>query len=131
MATTRIGSNAQYLGGSKSLISIGSHVYAYSGPVSVDDNYTTLLEFNTGKGYIIATLQPAVMDAVTDDYEYKILLNGEQLMSTFTDNYKAYSPYSEVELLLPPNSHFKVQGANRANSNANNVGIIFVGKQLK
>ena len=128
MSKTKTGSNAQYLGGSKSLVSVGSHVYAYSGNISVNDNYTTLLEFNTGKGYILATIQPAIMDAVTDDYEYQISLNGDQLMSTFIDSYKAYSPYQEIELLLPPNSYFKIQGKNRSNSNVNGIGIILVGK---
>ena len=31
---------------------VGTHAYAYSGSVGVDNNETTLLEFTTGTGYI-------------------------------------------------------------------------------
>ena len=39
---------------------IGSHAYAYSGSVGVDNNETTLLEFTTGAGYITAIFQPFI-----------------------------------------------------------------------
>jgi len=57
MAKTNIGSNAPFGGGSKNLVYVGEHVYAYSGKYSSSTSSQTLIDMVTGKGYIIANFQ--------------------------------------------------------------------------
>ena len=57
MAKTRIGSNATFAGTGKGLSYVGDFVMAYSGELSANDNETTYLLFQTGKGVITGMLQ--------------------------------------------------------------------------
>ena len=111
-----------------SLNYIGEHAYAYSGGISTDDNYTMLLQFTTGEGYILAKLQPALLDPVTDDYEFRVKLDSQQILSTFTDSYKVSAPYEEIEIIIPAYSKIEIEGRNRSNTNSNNVGMIITGR---
>jgi len=57
MAKKRIGSNAPFGGGSKSLVILGDHCYAISGLFESSTSQQTALDFVTPSGYIIGTFQ--------------------------------------------------------------------------
>jgi hypothetical protein len=108
---------------------IGDHAYAYSGSIAADDNYTTLLSFDTGYNtYIRAKLQPVMNEAITDDYEFRIQLNGELVLTTFTNSYRDSSPYEEIELIIPGNSTVLIDAKNRTGSSSQVVGFILTGR---
>ena len=46
---------------------IGDHAYAYSGVITVNNTTTTLLDFTTGVGYIVAKYQPSVNTDTSDN----------------------------------------------------------------
>ena len=104
------------------------YCWVYSGAVSIDNNYTSILSFQTNSEYLNAKFQPTVFDAVTDDYEFKVQFNGVQILSTFIDGYKQYAPYEEVELIIPPFTTVLIEGRNRTNAAFNSVGSIITAK---
>ena len=56
MAKTKLGANAGFSGPQLGLSTIGDHCYAYSGSKDVSVE-ATMLDFNTGKGYIIGRFE--------------------------------------------------------------------------
>ena len=60
MAKEKIGSNATFTGLSNSLSYVGDHVYAYNAGAFAG-NDTLILEFDTGKGYIIIDIYALIM----------------------------------------------------------------------
>jgi len=117
MAKTRIGSNAIFSGPQKGLSIIGSHCYAFSGEVFVNNTTATLLEFSTGKGYIIAEFTQSV------DYGnigagkfigFNIQYNGVKVVlnNSSTRNYgdnESNQP-DIVRILIPPFTTVVTQG---------------------
>ena len=49
---------------------VGNHAYAYSGNVAVDNNITTLLQFNTQNNYVMANIQLEYFDASSDNMKF-------------------------------------------------------------
>lgn len=113
MSKTKLGTNAQFTGASKGLTTIGKHCYAYSGPSNVTSGgYSTILDFTTGKGYILADFQITSFDFSGSDLYYKIELNGVEIMGQFTNNaYQTFTyGFAPIQLLIPPNSVVTVKG---------------------
>jgi len=57
MAKTKIGTNSQFTGGQLGLSTIGEHIYGYSGTFPATTDPQTVIDTNTGKGYIIGEFQ--------------------------------------------------------------------------
>ena len=111
MAKTRIGANAIFSGPQKGLSIIGSHCYAFTGAVSASDSLQTLLDFNTGKGFIIATLtMTATIRMVSGDVGsgyvrgWQLDFNGQTVGLYKADSASAGDnlPTIETEILIPP-----------------------------
>jgi len=131
MAKTKIGSNAIFSGPQKGLSIYGEHCSAMSGVVSVDDTETTLLDFTTGKGYIVAVFDMVRMEtaAITDDYVYTIKFNGNAVYRTQTTS--AYSRRTDLEgidMLIPALTRVIVTADNITNSDSNDIGAIVTGR---
>jgi len=57
MAKTRIGTNSQFTGGQLALSTIGNHIYGFSGTFEATTDPQTVIDTNTGKGYIVGEFQ--------------------------------------------------------------------------
>jgi len=134
MPKTKIGSNAQFASAGKGLSIIGDHCYAYSGEIAATTAAKTYLEFSTGKGYIIGTLQ--VNGPVDDDTPTvgatsatEIYLNGIAIGILKTDTKDEDQPGTERwELLLPPYSTLKVTMLDDANESDRWGSMSFIGR---
>ena len=105
MARTKIGSNAQFTGGSKSLVAIADRVYAYSGDITgtgAGSATVEALNFSTGKEYIKANFQFTHNLASGHDLYYTIEFNGVTIVSIKEDDSGTeYWPLS-IKLIIPP-----------------------------
>jgi hypothetical protein len=107
MSKTKIGSNAIFTGSQQGLTTIGNHCYAYSGATTITSgSYTNVLNFTTGKGYIIADMQITSDETANYDLYYKVEINGVNVMTQFNNNSFQTYPYgfSPIRLLIPPKS---------------------------
>jgi len=130
MAKERIGSNAIFSGPQKGLTTIDKHCYAYSGRVTVTTSATTLLDFNTGKGYILADIQPTYFTADTgENVFYEIYINGSEIYASEIGSTTATTPYQDIRILIPPLSRFEVKGY--AASADRILGVTLTGKVYK
>jgi len=121
MARTKIGSNATYTGNQEGITLIGDHCYAYN-DVSVSGSLTDILNFTTGKGYLIVTIElngnrSGIGQA---QLQFKILLNGVTVMLNVWDQ-SSINQYSDdltvTRLLIPPLTSVLVQAAQSSGSN--------------
>jgi len=114
MAKVKLGSNATFLGGNKSLSVIANHCYAYSGIQTTAGQSVelTLLDFTTGKGFIRAITEPALAQVSNSgaDYFYKIYFN-DILIYFF--NVTRFSATVEdlkggIDIIIPPVTRVKM-----------------------
>ena len=89
--------------------------YAFSGSVDVDNNETTLLEFNTNSEYIVANIQFNSMNELAQECGYRLYLNN-QVVTNFLagNNAPDYSakPYNMITIIIPPFTAFKATAQN-------------------
>ena len=132
MAKTRIGSNAIFSGPQKGLTTIGEHCYAYSGAVANDGgNETTLLEFNTGKGYIKGTIQTGTSHTGDhgDTFRFRIYFNGQVVYDFLDDGAQYYvDPHIPLNVIIPPLTLVKVTGDNTASTSVKLIEAIVTGR---
>jgi hypothetical protein len=108
---------------------IGEHAYLYTGFSQVNNVRATIAKFSTGNLYIVGTFQPQIdTDTSTDNYRYRLLINGEVIISCQTTSATDYSPYEDVEILIPPNSEIEITAENETDSSLNDVGAILIGR---
>ena len=110
---------ATFLGPNKGLSTVGNHCYAYSGAILVTDGAnSTMLEFTTGKQYIVATFNFGTGDSQisgSKDIGYQISFNGNIIFSQFSesdsDGTLIYDGASfPVQILIPPLTAVKIEG---------------------
>ena len=114
MVKTKIGTNAQFTGAQLGLTTIGDHCYAFSGSFGINTSAQTLLEFSTGKGYIVATVgccgpvNPASIGSGSIGL-FRIYLNGiEVAQAKFGTSDEAQPIESEQTIIIPAYSTVKV-----------------------
>jgi len=117
----------------KSVRYIGTHIYGYSGEVSigaVQSQDYDLLNFTSGAGYIVARYQPIQYNAtnVVYDFQYKIFLNEILVYAFLVESANQYTPYQEVEILIPPVTRVRLTAANPQADAAYNLGAILTGR---
>jgi hypothetical protein len=101
----------------------------YTGFSQVNNVRTTIAKFSTGNLYIVGTFQPQMdTDTATDNYRYRLLINGEVIISVQTTSATDYSPCEDVEILIPPNSEMEITAENETDNTANDVGAIVIGR---
>jgi hypothetical protein len=125
------GSNPAGTGTSLHYISNGkvTHAYAYSGVLQVDNNATTLLEFSTGNQYIVATWQIFMAETnAADNYRYDCYIDDQIIATLQTTSATEYTPYEEVELILPPFATVKITGRNSTDTSNNGIGSNITGR---
>ncbi len=103
------------------------HAYAYSGSVSVGTTRVSLFDFDTNSSYVVGKFQPTYFTETTGEnllfelYINDIIIYSVEITSSFD-----YTPFEEVEVIIPPLVNFKIKA--KAASGTRNVGGIFTGK---
>ena len=133
MAKTRIGSNAQFTGGSLGLSTIGSHCYAFSGNIEATTASQTVLSFQTGKGYIVGefgfnafvqasnvSVRQGALTISINDVSVAVLLTGDA-----NEDMTSHIPQ---KILLPPYSFVECKAVAEADDSDNFATVIFTGR---
>jgi hypothetical protein len=116
-------------GTGNSLNYIGDHAYAYSGSITVNNNFSDLLNFNTQNSYVVVSFQPFYLQqGETDNILFELLINGEVIASVELSDSSAYTPYQEMTILLPSFSTIQVQAKNLSGSGSRAVAASIVGR---
>jgi len=102
--------------------------YAYSGPVSVDDNETTLLLFDSQAGVIVSIFRPCYLQSGGDDYEFRVYFNDLLLAYTKTKSEADILAQKRFDLIIPPLTEVKVTGKNSESSSSLNIGALLTGR---
>tara|TARA_Y100001938_G_scaffold105071_1_gene143383 strand:+ start:189 stop:587 length:399 start_codon:yes stop_codon:yes gene_type:complete len=111
-----------------SLNYIGKHAYMYTGEVSVGTSETTIAEFTTGgNSYLVGQWQPQILTNTTDDILFKFYINNQVIALVVQTSTKDYSPFEEVEIIIPTDTRIKITGENLGSGNKN-VGSIITGE---
>lgn len=77
--------------------------YGYSGPVSITDTETDLLNTTSGSGLIDAIIQFNYAVNSGDDFQYKVYFNDVEVQSYIVANAGQYtSPDNRMRLVIPP-----------------------------
>jgi len=117
-------------GTGKELNYIGSHCFAFSGVVSVDNNKANLLSFTTGKEYIEAWIQLYASTTQADDFEVEILVNDLAIISSEYE--KSYSGQFvngiPRRVIIPPFTKVDVTAQNTQGSTNADWSTTFTGK---
>jgi hypothetical protein len=115
----------------KTLNYLGQHAYAYSGIVSVDDNETTLLEFTSLKnGYLVGAYQPNYESLSGDDFKFLVYINDIVISSVQISASRDYTPYEEIEIIVPPLTTLKVTAQNETGSTATDILALFTARMF-
>lgn len=130
MSRVKLGSNAQFTGTSQSVSYVGDYCYAYSGVKSIDNNETTMCQFQTPKGIILAkVLFTYPDDTGTDDFRSRIYFNGQVVQSIIQGrvDYDFKFEYA-IPLVIPPLTEVKLTMQNVQNTNARDQCVSFTGR---
>lgn len=103
------------------------HAYAYSGNIDVLTSRTKLLDFKTASTYLVAEIQPTYFTIGTSvDLYYEISLDDIVIYNVELITSQLSNPYQEIELIIPPNTRFKIEAY--AASGTRNAGVILTAK---
>ena len=121
-----------FTGGSQSLELLGNHIYGYSGPVSVGNSETTMIDFTTGNYYSVCqwfgNYNQATTEAVaTEDFRFILSLNGSRIA---TQEKEASKPTSDTEqdIIIPAYTVLKVTCRNYSGSVTEDMGFVITGR---
>jgi len=135
MAKTKLGSNAVFTGPQKGLTVIGRRFYAYSGDIPATAGLVEELNFATGKGIYLGTLQfngtaDDAAPATGDISVCVIKLNGSTISTLKVDTEDSYNGLTTVtqELLLPPNSVVQCSVISTNATTDRNASLTFIGR---
>ena len=113
---------------------IEDRVYAYSGAVSCSNSETTLLDFTTQQGTIIAKIKFAVATPGEENDKMRVIfeLNGTIVYRSILYSGIGGTVYQSnretVNVVIPPNSHFRVLGENITDAPSRQLAVIIAGK---
>jgi len=115
MVKAKIGSNAPFSGGSKSLIILGEHCYAISGLFDTSTSQQTALDFVTPSGYIVGTFQWNGFiqsdDPTTGNHSSVVILFNNiivTMMKVDTGSEDNFSSGNVETFVIPPYTNVKV-----------------------
>ena len=136
MAKVKLGNNAAFLGGNLGLSIIGEHAYAFSGTFPASTSDQTMLQFTTGREYIVGEwfLSGGVSYAAANLGDgqhtgYRITINGSVVsivkLSSITE---AMETTATEPMIIPPYSNVQVEILSSANSGTQLGTCSFVGR---
>ena len=128
MPPEAVPSNASVASTGKGIRYIGEHAYAFSGQILVDDNITSLCDFTTGSGYILATLMFASGTQSGDDYQYTTKLNSAIIDRYHTSGGVVAPDRVNRKILIPPFTHVELQAQNVTDTSAGGQMVTMTGR---
>jgi len=134
MAKTKIGSNAIYTGPQKGLTTVGDHCYAYSGEFTANTTTNVVLDFNTGKGYIVGTIRLAGMvdlgsPATGAMVACRVKFNGNTVIGLCTEGAEKDMTFGDIaDIVIPPLTHFTAEVDMNTTSTGIDGTVSLVGK---
>jgi len=115
-------------GTGSSLNYVGEHAFMYTGSVSVGTSETTIAQFGTsGNTYLVGSWQPQILTNTTDDIQFQLYFNDQLIAMVVQTSTKDYSPFEEIEIIIPTDTRVKITGTNLG-SGSKNCGSIIVGR---
>ena len=85
-----------------SLNYIGNYAYAYSGEVGVDNNTTTLLEFETGSQSVVGQFAIQNGSGSGDDMRYILSFNGERVCHVYSGSSDVFNQFQfPIDIIIP------------------------------
>jgi len=116
----------------KSLNYIGQHVYGYSGEITVDNNETNLLDFTSGKEYLVCKVQFSAAHSSGDDYVFRIRFNGIVVQRYITISaFSESDPNQPLYMIIPPLTSVQCSAQNVSDTSSNNQIVAITGKIYK
>lgn len=105
---------ATFLGTSKSLITLGNHIYGLSGQTEYTDTETTFIDGETGKYYADVFIQFSTLAYTADDPTIKVTFNGILVVGSG----HSHTSLSELNnfplrMIIPPLTKVKVTVTNQ------------------
>mgnify|MGYP005826172211 CR=1 FL=1 len=118
---------ATFLAPNKGLSVVGTHCYAYNN-AAVGTAETTILEFTTGKFYIVGQIHYSKNTFDGDDMQYQLYFNGSLVLG-FTDQYSANDfAYQAYPIVIPPLTLVKATSTDDTGDNARPVFCSITGR---
>ena len=108
------------------------YAWAMSGQISADDIETTLLEFSTQQGIIVAHVQFNSMNGLSQDCGYRIYINNEVIQNFLAGNHAVDyrgQPNNSIEILIPSFATVKITAQNQTDAvSLTNQVVTIVGR---
>jgi hypothetical protein len=124
-----VASGSNPTGTGSSLNYIGEHAFANSGEISVNNSETTMLEFTTQNGYVVAKVQFNMLVDTADDMFYKVKINNETVNGYLTQGaQQSTDSNNTLPILLPPYSKITMTAINVGSSSGRNNVCVVVGR---
>ena len=92
---------------------IGNRAYALSGEIGIALEIT-LLEFTTGSGFIVGSMQFSIGEDTTDNIVFETLFNDQVVSGLLVENQYSQQPANALKLVVPPLTIVKVTGINHS-----------------
>jgi len=136
MAKVKLGSNAAFLGGNLGISIIGNHAYAFSGTFAASTSTQTMLQFTTGREYLIGEwfMSGGVSYASGNlgdgqDTGYRITINGSIVSLVKLSSITESMPTTATEpMVIPPYSNVQVEILSSGDSGTQLGTCSFVGR---
>jgi len=94
------------------------HAYGFSGSIGVNATEETLLEFKTNSEYLDAIILFSYVQAVTENFFYKIYFNDILVQGYITTDSAIYtSPDNLIPIIIPPFTNVKLRAINSTDNN--------------
>ena len=120
---------ATFLGPNQGLSMVGSHCYAYSGEISVANTETNLLNFHTGKDYIVCKIQFNAAHGSGDDYVFRVYFNGNVVQRyLYAETVDRGVPDQPLYMVIPPLTDVQCSAQNTTDTSANGQIVAISGR---
>lgn len=105
---------------------LSSFAYAYSGLVTVDNNITTVLKFDTGNLMLDAKFIINYASNLNhdEDFLWQVKLNEEIIFQTVIEGAKVTEPPQFVPLIVPPFSKLEFLADNISDTDARSQAVL-------
>jgi len=103
--------------------------YAYSGIMSIDQNETTMIEFDVNSEYIVSNIQFNSNLSLGDDmYRFKVYLNDICVQAHLTGRHEYDQKYENfLQIVVPPFTTVKLTAQNINDTNDRDQIVSFIG----
>ena len=109
---------------------VGSWAYGLSGFVDVNNVETSLLDFTSSAGFIVAKIQFNYVENETDAFQFRVYFNEIAVQALRMYGKKDYKDSTEYPLILviPPTTHVRCTGRNIENSSSREQVVALSGR---